>query len=98
MPSRKVVEAREPFSVTMPDGSPLVVARGDRYYSDDPLVAGRPGLFVELTVKSSVPPSAPESAASVETATAAPGERRSLSRRQRSSDRPGEDQPSDVEE
>lgn len=76
MPSRKVLEAREPFSTTLPDGTPLVVGRGDRYYADDPVVAGREKLFTELQVKSSQP-AAPTA---VETATAAPGERRSVSR------------------
>jgi hypothetical protein len=50
---RVVVQAREPFSVTLPSGVPLTVARGDLYWSDDPLVVGREHLFTELTVKSS---------------------------------------------
>jgi hypothetical protein len=50
---RVVVQAREPFSVTLPSGIPLTVAKGDLYWSDDPLVMCREHLFTELTVKSS---------------------------------------------
>jgi hypothetical protein len=50
---RVVVQAREPFSVTLPSGIPLNVAKGDLYWSDDPLVVRREHLFTELTVKSS---------------------------------------------
>jgi hypothetical protein len=50
---RVVVQAREPFSVTLPSGIPLTVAKGDLYWSDDPLVVHREHLFTELTVKSS---------------------------------------------
>jgi hypothetical protein len=48
-----VMQAREPFSVTLPSGIPLNVAKGDLYWSDDPLVVSREHLFTELTVKSS---------------------------------------------
>lgn len=85
MSERRIVEAREPFSVTLPDGTPLVVSRGDRYYSDDPLISGlkpldQHRLFGELKVKSSVPAPVPVTAASVETATAGPDERRRVTR------------------
>lgn len=72
---RRVLEAREPFSITLPDGTPLVIGKGDRFYADDPAVAGREHLFGELTVRTSRARPA-DSAAAVETATAGPGDRR----------------------
>lgn len=74
MADRSIVEAREPFSVTLPNGTPFMVARGDRFYSDDPLVKGRENLFGELKVRSTQQ----QDNRSTETATAAPGERRTV--------------------
>jgi hypothetical protein len=73
-----IVEAKEPFSVTLPDGRPFVVARGDRFYADDPVVRGREHLFGEITVRRSSPIGAPESGRPEpsETADAPPGTRR----------------------
>lgn len=79
MADRRVVEAREPFDVATPTGAGLIIREGDRYWSDDPIVKGREHMFRELTVKSSRP-AAGTSVGAVETATAAPGERRSVSR------------------
>ncbi len=76
MAERKILEAGEPFSVTLRDGTPFSVARGDRFYSDDQIVKGRERLFGELQVRTSGP-ARPSAAA--ETATAAPGERRVVS-------------------
>ena len=78
-PPRPIVEAREPFSVNLPDGTPVTVGRGDRFYADDPVVAGREHLFGELTVRTSRP-AGPGTAAAAETASAAPGERRTVTR------------------
>ncbi len=92
MAERRIVEAREPFSVTI-NGTPLTVSMGDRYYADDPVVASmdpaaQHRLWGELKVKSTVPPPPPEptvpAVASVETATAGPGERRRVTRGSRS--------------
>lgn len=79
MAERKVVEAAQPFSATLPDGTPLAVAQGDRFYSDDPAVLGREHLFGELQVRSSQP-SRRSAVADTETASAAPGTRRPLSK------------------
>lgn len=80
MADRLILEAREPFSLTMPgQEAPTMVAKGDRYWSDDPLVAGREHLFVALQVRSSGP--GPHSGRAMETATAAPGERRTVTPR-----------------
>ncbi len=88
MSERRIVEAREPFSLTV-KGTPLTVSKGDRYYADDPVVASmdpasQHRLWGELNIKSTMPPSPPEpqslSVASVETATAGPGERRRVTR------------------
>lgn len=78
MAERKIIEAGQPFSVTLADGTPLMIAKGDRFYSDDPAVQGREHLFGELTVRSSRP-SRPTSA-DTETASAGPGARRQLSK------------------
>lgn len=83
MSERKILEARESFSLDLASGAPLGVSKGDRYYSDDPIVQGRESLFTELSVKSSGPPSSH----STETATAGPGERRNVSRATRRDDK-----------
>lgn len=77
MSERKIVQARSAFATTVA-GHTVMVSAGDVYYSDDPLVKGREGLFGELEVKSSRP--APSTATASETTSAAPGSRRSLSR------------------
>jgi hypothetical protein len=51
-------------------GVGLLVKKGDLYASDDPLVAKYPTLFGPVVVKSSVP------VERIESATAAPGEKR----------------------
>lgn len=75
MADRTIVEAAEPFSVTLKDGTPFSVARGDLFYSDDPVVKGRELLFGEVNVRSSRPYRATSAA---ETATAGPGEKRTV--------------------
>lgn len=74
MAERTIVEAKEPFSVTLRDSTPFNVSRGDRFYSDDPVVKGREHMFGDLQVRSSQPNPANE------TASAAPGERRNVKR------------------
>lgn len=75
MSDRRVLEASESFAVLRTSGIPLMVTAGDRYWSDDPIVSSNPQLFRDLQVKSSVPVT-PSTAQQTETATAAPGERR----------------------
>lgn len=84
MSERVIVQARESFAIYLADGRPFSVNAGDRFYSDDPAVKGREQLFGELTVRTSVPPQskgAPASARAEETATAAPGSRRTVTRK-----------------
>lgn len=81
MAELKIVEASSSFAAYLPDGTPFNVAAGDRFRADDPVVKANPAAFGEITVRSSLPAEAPPSAArSTETATAGPGERRSVAR------------------
>lgn len=73
-----IVEALEAFSVDLPTG-PCSVGYRDRFYASDPIVRGREHLFGPVSVRRSVP--VPVSASTTETATAGPGERRSVSGR-----------------
>lgn len=75
MADHGLVEALEPFSVVLEDGTPFAVSRGDRFHADDPITKGRDRLFGPLSVRSSRP-ARPTPAAAVETASAAPGSRR----------------------
>jgi len=72
------LRCKEPFSADI-KGVPRVVPAGQLLDSDDPIVKGREHLFepVESFMASRVV----EVSESVETATAAPGEKRSVSRR-----------------
>lgn len=86
MAERKILEAATSFAIYLKDGTPFSVVTGDRFWSDDPAVVGREQLFGEITVRSSVPRAnakagPPPAAGDTETATAAPGSRRSLSRK-----------------
>lgn len=76
MADAKIVEALEPFSADI-DGVPVGVCKGDKFYDDDPVVRDRRHLFGEVTVRSTR--TRPPSMSAVETATAAPGERRTVS-------------------
>ena len=69
--------AKEPFTYDGPDGAQLVIHRGRPIPDGHPAIKGREHLFEpadELAVRAS------GAAVAVETATAAPGERRSVSR------------------
>jgi hypothetical protein len=79
MADRKIMQATESFSVYLKDGTPFVVVVGELFHSDDPVVVGREHLFGELTVRSSQP-ARRASAGDSETASAAPGSRRAMSR------------------
>jgi hypothetical protein len=72
--SDRIVEALEPFSADV-DGTPVGVSKGDKFYADDPVVRGRAHLFGDVTVRRT---RRPASSGAVETATAAPGERRTV--------------------
>jgi hypothetical protein len=86
MADKKIMEATTSFAVYLEDGTPFSVVTGDRFYSDDPVLVGREQLFGEITVRTSRPrpnpqPGPPPAAGDPETATAAPGARRTLSRK-----------------
>lgn len=81
-----LVQCRSAFSVTV-HGAPFVVSHGDILDRSDPVVRDHASNFMEVTVRSSLEVSAPRSylnnngpSAAVETATAAPGTRRRMSR------------------
>jgi hypothetical protein len=74
----KIVQALESFSVDL-DGAPFSVQAGDSFLASDPVVKGREGLFGEVSLRSSGAPRR-ATAVATETATAAPGERRTPSR------------------
>ncbi len=62
----------------------MFVGAGDLYWSDDPIVKGREGLFGDVQVretKSRRKPAAPSSPDGDETADQAPGRRRTTTRR-----------------
>ena len=78
-----IVYATGTTSVTAPDGSSVTVRHGQHWSAEDPIVRAHPGLFSdnpcygltftgEPPVEMSQPP--------VESATAAPGERRNVRR------------------
>ena len=85
MTERKIVQCRSTFA-TSDNGNTVMIQGGDLYYSDDPIVKGRESLFSEPTVKSSRP--AKSTARAQETATAAPGERRSVARPAKAESKP----------
>lgn len=77
MAERKIVQCRTSF-IAVHGGRQVTIMSGDLYYADDPIVKGREQHFGELAVKSSTPAPAPSRAA--ETATAAPGARRTVTK------------------
>lgn len=75
-----VLRAREAFACSDAQGTPRVVRPGDLFDSTDPMVTGRETLFepVEVATQRSEAVVAGGSS-SVESATSAPGEKRSVS-------------------
>lgn len=71
-----VYRAKEPFAYTDKQGVPRSVCVGDLISGDDPNFKGKEGLYELVQV------AAARLAASTETASAAPGERRSRAKRQ----------------
>jgi hypothetical protein len=87
MADRKLVKAKESFG---PAGYG-VISPGDLYWSDDPLVKAHPHLFEDPKVKSSVPQRPATTVGAVETTTAAPGEKRRLTRPAKSAGEPAKE-------
>jgi hypothetical protein len=85
MADAKIVEALSGFVVYLTPGNPFIVRKGDRFMSDDPVVKGYGESFGDVSVRSSGAPRQ-TSAAAAETATAAPGERRTPSRASKKGD------------
>lgn len=72
MSDRRIVQAREAFSGFI-NGALVVVAPGDCFYSDDPIVKGSPKCFAEIAVReSTAAPMAPPPVPSVEPAPPVP--------------------------
>lgn len=71
-----IYRAKEPFAYTDPAGVPRTVRAGDLFNGDDACVVQRPRLFEAVEVAAS-------RTTAVESATAAPGEKRSVSTRGR---------------
>ena len=80
-----IVRAKEPFAYTDTAGVPRVVSPGQLFDSADPCVVKRPGLFETVEVAA-----ARVAGTATETATAAPGEARSVRPRLRKHTEPTE--------
>lgn len=74
-----VLRAREAFACSDAQGTPRVVRPGDLFDSTDPLVTGRQNLFEPVEVATQRSEAVVAGGSSVESATAAPGEKRSVS-------------------
>ncbi|AMS03166.1 head-tail connector protein [Gordonia phage Herod] len=74
-----VLRAREAFACSDAHGTPRVVRPGDLFDSTDPLVTGRETLFEPVEVATQRSEAVVAGGSSVESATAAPGEKRSVS-------------------
>jgi hypothetical protein len=73
-----IVRAREPFAYTDATGVPRIVSPGQLFDSADPCVVSRSHLFEAVEVAA-----ARNASTAIETATAAPGESRSVTRPRR---------------
>lgn len=78
----KVVYATVQTTLTLPDGTRVVVPKGSHWPADDPVVRDRPGMFSADPRYGLLYSEQPDGydAPVVEQATAAPGERRSTRR------------------
>jgi hypothetical protein len=74
------LRCKEPFSADI-KGVPRVVPAGQLVDSSDPIVKGREHLFESVDAHMASRDAAPDTRAAVETATSAPGEKRSVTRR-----------------
>lgn len=72
--------AKETFAFDAPDGAQVVVRRGQPFPDGHPYLKGREHLFEPADEVAARSTGSPVAAVAVETATAAPGERRSVSR------------------
>lgn len=79
---RKIVRAEQPFSIQLPNGTPLMVQAGDLFWSDDVVVKDRGNLFGDVSIRTSAGPRERSSAtgSAVETASAEPEARRKITR------------------
>lgn len=75
-----VVYATQTAQIIMPEGYPVVVRLGTHWSADDAVVRARPDLFSEDPRHGISGRTPAESEPETETATAAPGERRSVRR------------------
>lgn len=83
--------AKETFAFDAPDGAQVVVRRGQVLPDGHPHIKGREQLFEPADVVAARTAGSPDTTgAAVETATAAPGYRRSVTRKQRASEEEGE--------
>ncbi len=95
-----IVQAGEPFMVTLPNGVPFVINQGDRFPADDFVVAGRDRLFAPVVTRSSGYGANGKPRAAVvdtgsETADAPPAARRTVTR---PVDTPGPVEPESTSE
>ncbi|UYL86860.1 hypothetical protein SEA_RAVENCO17_7 [Gordonia phage RavenCo17] len=73
-----VLRAREAFACSDSHGTPRVVRPGDLFDSTDPLVTGRENLFEPVEVATQRSEAVVAGGSGIEAATAAPGEKRSV--------------------
>ena len=74
-----ILRVNEPFACNDAEGQPRVFRAGDLVASNDPVVKGREQFFTEAVAYAAAHASAiKHTAAVVEAATAAPGEKRSI--------------------
>jgi hypothetical protein len=72
--------AKETFTYDAPGGAQVVIHRGKPLADDHPAIKGREHLFEPADMVAARSAGAPVAAVAVETATAVPGERRSVTR------------------
>lgn len=85
MPDHGLVQCKHPFSMVLASGARIVISSGDIYWATDHVVKGHEDFFTDVNVKSSASGARSNTLTlttgnSVETASAAPGSRRKLSK------------------
>jgi hypothetical protein len=96
MPDHKIVQCKTSFA-TRHKGRRVLVSAGDLYSADDELVKAHSHRFAEPKVRSSTP-SAPVTSRAVETTSAGPGVRRTVTRPPGKTSKPEEAKTSKPEE
>lgn len=89
MAEHQVVQALTPFAANV-RGVTFMVAKGELFYDDDPVVKANSKSFGSLHVRSSSGATARPSSGSVETASSEPGVRRRLSKTPKTDPEPSE--------